>query len=120
MNPAASLEVTLRRRDKREPSVERMREGHGTCEELGATRKNPPVYGERHVRKVMSGTREALPHTAVIRRKVQPYKPKTVKWRAVGRVSEGAIVPRKQGQHNLAEGRASKDNTPLRSWEPRR
>jgi hypothetical protein len=81
---------------------------------------NPPVYGDRHVEKVMSGTREALPHTTARRRKEQTYKPYKVKWRAVGRESEGAILPMKQGQHNLAEGRASKDNTPLRSWELRR
>jgi len=78
------------------------------------------VYGERHAVKVRPGTRETLPHTTKERRKERPYKPRKVKWRAVGRESEGAIVPRKRGQHNLAEGRASKDNTPLRSRELRR
>ncbi|HBU80115.1 MAG TPA: hypothetical protein DEF35_00520 [Paenibacillus sp.] len=38
-----------------------MGEGHGTREALGsAARKNSPVYGERHVEKVGSGTRETL------------------------------------------------------------
>jgi hypothetical protein len=105
---------------KRVPSAERSREGRGTCEELGAARKNPPVYGDRHVKTVMFGTRETLPHTTARCRKEQTYKPYPVKWRAVGRESEGAVVPVKQGQHNLVEGRASKDNTPLRSWESRR
>lgn len=42
-----------------------MGEGHGTCEALGkAARKNSPVYGERHVGKVVLGTRETLPRTA--------------------------------------------------------
>lgn len=30
---------------------------------LETARMNPPVYGERHVRKVVSGTRETLPRT---------------------------------------------------------
>lgn len=40
-------------------------EDHGTREELGrAARKNPPVYGDRHVGTVVTGTRETLPRTA--------------------------------------------------------
>lgn len=49
------------------------------------------------------------------KRKEQTYKPRKVKWRAAGRESEGAVLPMKRGQHNLVEGRASKDHTPLRS-----
>lgn len=118
VNPAASSREPAR--DKREPSLVWTGEGHGTCKELGTARKNPPVYGDRHAETVMPGTRETLPHTAARSRNEQAYKPCKVKWRAVGRESEGAVVPRKQGQHNLVEGRASQDNTPLRSREPRR
>ncbi|MBP1997056.1 hypothetical protein J2Z66_008734 [Paenibacillus eucommiae] len=41
-----------------------MGEDHGTREALGsAARKNPPVYGDRHARKVVLGTRENLTRT---------------------------------------------------------
>lgn len=63
----------------------------------------------------MPGTRETLPCTMEKNRKEQTYKPLKVKWRAAGRESEGAVLPMKRGQHNLVEGRASKDDTPLRS-----
>lgn len=89
-------------------------------EELGAAaQKNSPVYRERHVKTVVPGTREALPRTTARRRKRRTYKPEKVKWRAAGRESEGAIVPKKRGQHNLVEGRAE-TNTPLCSWKSRR
>jgi hypothetical protein len=41
-------------------------EGHGTREALGsAARKNSPAYGDRHVVKVVSGTRETLTRTRI-------------------------------------------------------
>jgi hypothetical protein len=51
-------------------------EDHGTREALGsATRKNSPVYGDRHVVKVVSGTRETLTRTGMYSRKERTYKP---------------------------------------------
>lgn len=44
---------------------------------LEAARKNPPVYGERHAKKVRSGTREALPRTTNEDRNERTYKPGT-------------------------------------------
>jgi hypothetical protein len=38
-------------------------------------------------------------------RKERTYKPEQVKGIAAGRESEGDVVPRKQGQQNLVEGR---------------
>jgi hypothetical protein len=53
-----------------------MSEGHGTCEALGsAARKNSPVYGDRHVVKVMLGTSETLPRARMFG-KERTYKPK--------------------------------------------
>lgn len=54
-----------------------MGEGHGTREALGsAAQKNSPVYGERHVEKVGSGTRETLPRTMFFFVKSEPISPK--------------------------------------------
>ena len=51
-------------------------EGHGTCEALGsAARRNSPVYRDRHVVKVVLGTRETLPRTAEVV-KSGPISPK--------------------------------------------
>lgn len=53
-----------------------MGEDHGTREALGsAARKNSPVYGDRHAVKVVSGTRETLPRTALVV-KSGPISPK--------------------------------------------
>jgi hypothetical protein len=53
-----------------------MGEGHGMREALGsATQKNSPVYGDRHVVKVVLGTRETLIRTRFSFRKKQTYKP---------------------------------------------
>jgi hypothetical protein len=41
-------------------------EDHGMREALGsAAQKNSPVYGDRHVGKVVLGTRETLPRTGI-------------------------------------------------------
>jgi hypothetical protein len=37
-----------RKRDKRKPSLVKLDEGHGSCEELGTAAKNPPAYREQH------------------------------------------------------------------------
>jgi len=53
-----------------------MGEGQGTREALGnAARKNSPVYGDRHVEKVVTETRETLPRT-VETVKSDPISPK--------------------------------------------
>jgi hypothetical protein len=50
-------------------------EDHGTREALGsAARKNSPVYGDRHVEKVVLGTRETLTRTDFFFRKERTYK----------------------------------------------
>lgn len=51
----------------------------------------------------MFGTGETLLRT-VETVKSEPIN-QAVKWRAAERESEGVIVPRKRGQHNLVEGR---------------
>ena len=52
----------------------------------------------------MFGTGETLLRTAKAV-KSDPIS-QAVKWQAAERESEGAVVPMKRGQHNLAEGRA--------------
>lgn len=52
----------------------------------------------------MFGTGETLLRTAEAV-KSEPIS-QTVKWQAAERESEGVIVPKKRGQHNLVEGRA--------------
>ena len=52
----------------------------------------------------MFGTGETLLRTARVV-KSEPIS-QAVKWQAAERESEGAVVPRKRGQHNLVEERA--------------
>jgi hypothetical protein len=85
-------------------------------EDLGsATQKNPPVYGDRHVSKVKSGTRETLPRTAWDAVESEPISPKG-EVASCGKGVGGGHSTEEARQHNLVEGRASQDNTPLRSW----
>jgi hypothetical protein len=52
-------------------------EDHGTREALGrAGRKNSPAYGERHVAKVVLGTRETLTRTRFFFVRSGPISPK--------------------------------------------